>query len=189
MEQKILEAATHLLETEGPEALSIRRIAVAAQVAPMGVYNHFGSKQGVVDALFRAGFAALGASMADAETLPDPLAAVVEAGWRYREFALAHRALYAVMFLRSIPEFRPSAAAIETSLAAFDGIVRVVQRCLETEQFIEAPVIELAQNLWALVHGAVALELLGLTFTDDAEAHYAGLLAMALDGLRRPTGR
>jgi AcrR family transcriptional regulator len=43
MEAALLEAAAGILETEGPDALSVRRIAATAGVAPMGVYNHFKS--------------------------------------------------------------------------------------------------------------------------------------------------
>ena len=54
IEDRLVAAAFHLLEAEGPEALSVRRVAAEAGVAPMGVYNHFeGGKNGVVDAIFR----------------------------------------------------------------------------------------------------------------------------------------
>ena len=43
IEPLILEAAGRLLSNEGPEALSVRRIATDAGVAPMCVYNHFES--------------------------------------------------------------------------------------------------------------------------------------------------
>ena len=59
MESALLDAASELLEQEGPDALSVRRIAAAAGVAPMGVYNHFASKFGIIDALFMDGFGRL----------------------------------------------------------------------------------------------------------------------------------
>lgn len=51
MEAALLSAAVDLLESEGPESLSVRRIAAAANVAPMGVYNHVESKFGIVETL------------------------------------------------------------------------------------------------------------------------------------------
>ena len=56
MEAALLTSAAEILETEGPDGLSVRRIAAAAGVAPMGVYNHFESKFGIVEALFIQGF-------------------------------------------------------------------------------------------------------------------------------------
>ena len=64
MEGALLSSAADILETEGPDGLSVRRIAAAAGVAPMGVYNHFESKFGIVEALFIQGFERLGAAMA-----------------------------------------------------------------------------------------------------------------------------
>ena len=64
MEAALLASAAEILETEGPDGLSVRRIAAAAHVAPMGVYNHFDSKYGIVEALFIQGFERLGEAMA-----------------------------------------------------------------------------------------------------------------------------
>src|SRR5277367_4691180 len=63
MEGALLTSAADILETEGPDGLSVRRIAAAAGVAPMGVYNHFESKAGIIEALYIQGFARLGAAM------------------------------------------------------------------------------------------------------------------------------
>ena len=64
MEGALLTSASEILETEGPDALSVRRIAAAAGVAPMGVYNHFESKFGIVEALYVQGFHRLADAMA-----------------------------------------------------------------------------------------------------------------------------
>src|ERR1700692_4733739 len=103
MESALLEAASELLEQEGPDALSIRRIAAAAGVAPMGVYNHFSSKSGIVEALFVQGFDRLGQAMVSLNEIADPLDALSEAGRRYRSLALAHPMAYQLMFLRAVP--------------------------------------------------------------------------------------
>ena len=72
MEAALLSSAADILETEGPDGLSVRRIAAAAKVAPMGVYNHFESKFGIVEALFVQGFERLGAEMAAMAQIDDP---------------------------------------------------------------------------------------------------------------------
>ena len=64
MEGALLASALDILESDGPDGLSVRRIAAAAGVAPMGVYNHFESKFGIVEALFVQGFHRLGTEMA-----------------------------------------------------------------------------------------------------------------------------
>jgi AcrR family transcriptional regulator len=48
---RILEAARSLLSQSGPAAFTIDAVATAADVARMTVYNQFGSKTGLVEAL------------------------------------------------------------------------------------------------------------------------------------------
>lgn len=43
-----------MLEREGPEALSMRRLASALGVSPMGLYNHIRDKQDLVDGITQA---------------------------------------------------------------------------------------------------------------------------------------
>src|SRR3954447_21743347 len=45
-----------LLEQRGPGALRIRDVADAAEQSTMGVYTHFGSKQGLLEQLYLHGF-------------------------------------------------------------------------------------------------------------------------------------
>ncbi|MGH3855747.1 MAG: TetR/AcrR family transcriptional regulator, partial [Pseudonocardiaceae bacterium] len=44
-------------------ALAVRDIAARAGVAPMGVYNRFGSKDGILNALLQQGFDELAAAV------------------------------------------------------------------------------------------------------------------------------
>src|ERR1700683_5824124 len=104
----LLTSASQILETEGPDPPSLRRIAAAAGVAPMGVYNHFESKFGIVEALFIQGFERLGAEMAAMAQIEDPSEALHEGARRDRALALAHPMAYQVMFLKAVPGFETS---------------------------------------------------------------------------------
>src|SRR5271167_3529747 len=97
MEGALLTSAAEILETEGPDGLSVRRIAAAAGVAPMGVYNHFESKFGIIEALFVQGFERLRDAMASIGEIPDPSEALLEGARRYRALALAHPMVYQIM--------------------------------------------------------------------------------------------
>src|SRR5580698_3175883 len=108
MEGALLTSAEDILESEGPDGLSVRRIAAAAGVAPMGVYNHFESKFGIIEALFVRGFERLRQAMAEMADIEDPYEALREGGRRYRQLALEDPAAYQVMFLRAVPGFEPS---------------------------------------------------------------------------------
>ncbi len=63
VEAVLLEAAHRILESEGVDALTVRRVATEAGVAPMGIYHRFGGKDGLIGALFNDGFEMLMRSM------------------------------------------------------------------------------------------------------------------------------
>jgi AcrR family transcriptional regulator len=146
MGSALLDAAAALLEESGPDALSVRRIAAAAGVAPMGIYNHFESKSGIIEALFVQGFERLRAALVSLEAIEDPLEALLEGGRCYRALALAHPMAYQLMFLRAVPDFEPSDEAIESAARAFDGLAAVVARGMRSGQIAEGGPSHLGQH-------------------------------------------
>jgi AcrR family transcriptional regulator len=183
MEAALLQAAADILETEGPDALSVRRIAAAAGVAPMGVYNHFESKSGIVEALFIQGFRRLSDALGAVSEVQDPYEALREGGRRYRQLALAHPMAYQLMFLKVIPGFEPSEQALAIAAGAFDNLVAAVQRAMEAGVVVEGPPTETAQLIWATIHGWLSLELLGIGFVEDQAAGFDRICRSLLAGL------
>jgi AcrR family transcriptional regulator len=183
MESALLEAAADILETEGPDALSVRRIAAAAGVAPMGVYNHFDSKSGIVDALFIQGFERLAAAINAAADTSDPYEALRESGRSYRSLALAHPMVYQLMFLRTVPGYEPTDHALEVAGAAFNSLVASVQRAMAAGVIADGPPDVTARLIWASIHGWVSLELLGIGEVDDQGAGFDRVCKSMLAGL------
>jgi AcrR family transcriptional regulator len=184
MEGALLTSAADILESEGPDGLSVRRIAAAAGVAPMGVYNHFESKFGIVEALFIQGFERLGTEMAAMAQIKDPIEALREGARRYRALALAHPMAYQVMFLRAVPGFEPSVHALGECTGTFDSLVAAVERAMQAGVIAEASPNDTAQLIWATIHGWVSLEMLGISFVEDQDAGYDRLCEALLRGLR-----
>jgi AcrR family transcriptional regulator len=185
MEAGLLEAASDLLEREGPDALSVRRIAAAAGVAPMGVYNHFSSKAGIIEALFVQGFERLGRAMITLSAIDDPREALAEGGRRYRALALAHPMAYQLMFLRAVPGFDPSAEAKAVATRAFEGLVAAVRRAMAAGVIDDRDPEMTSQMIWASIHGWVSLELCGIGFVEDTDRGADLLCAVMLAGLGR----
>ena len=63
----LLDAASRLLEAEGPDALTVRRIAAAAGCSTTVLYTLFGGKAGVAEGLWREGFERLRQALEQAE--------------------------------------------------------------------------------------------------------------------------
>lgn len=184
MEGALLASAEEILESEGPDGLSVRRIAAAAGVAPMGVYNHFESKFGIIEALYVQGFQRLADAMAAMAQIDDPAEALLEGARAYRALALAHPMAYQVMFMRAVPGFEPSDPAITSCTRGFDHLVATVQHAIRAGVIAPGSPTETAQMIWASIHGWVSLELLGLGFVDDHELWYDRLCEALLRGLR-----
>src|ERR1700744_3926671 len=172
MEGALLNSAADILESEGPDGLSVRRIAAAAGVAPMGVYNHFESKFGIIEALYVQGFQRLADAMAAMARTDDPAEALLEGARAYRALALAHPMAYQVMFMRAVPGFEPSDPAITSCTRGFDHLVATVPHAIRAGVIAPGSPTETAQMIWASIHGWVSLELLGLGFVDDHELWY-----------------
>jgi AcrR family transcriptional regulator len=182
VEQLLLDAALHLLEAEGPEALSVRRVAATAGVAPMGVYNHFDDKSGLIDAVFQHGFATLTDEMADVAGITDARVALRVGFRRYRELALAHPRTYGVMFLRSVPGFEPSEASKATAAESFEALVLTVRRAMDEGVLAEGDAGSVAQLLRAACHGVVALEIADICLVATMDETYDDLLDALIRG-------
>jgi AcrR family transcriptional regulator len=174
----LLDAASRLLEAEGPDALTMRRIAAEVGCSTSVLYTMFGGKSGVAEGLWREGFERLRQALEQAEGA-DPLGRLAAMGRAYRENALANRAYYAVMFQRPIPGFQPSAEAYAESLRPLQLLVGAVADCIDAGVFRAADPAHIAGVLWAAAHGAVSLELAGYEGASDAEARFQDLLAAA----------
>jgi AcrR family transcriptional regulator len=185
VEAVLLDAAHRLLESDGVEALTVRRVATEAGVAPMGIYHRFGGKDGLAEALFVDGNRLLAEALRDVE-VGDALGELRDGCRQYRQFALAHPALYSVMFERAVPGFEPSPEALKSCTMSFVVLVDSVRRAQAAGVLRAGAAIGYAQQIWAACHGAVSLELRQIGFMDDLDAQYEGLISTLIDGLARP---
>src|SRR5882757_9305994 len=118
IERELVAAAEAVLVRDGPGGLTVRAVAAEAGIAPMGVYNRLGGKDGLVDALLIRGFDRLRASISAGDE-PDMLERLRACGGRYRQFALANPHFYAIMFEDAIPHEHDSAEVAEHAAATF----------------------------------------------------------------------
>jgi len=186
VERELLAAAEAVLVRTGPSGLTVRAVAAEAGIAPMGVYNRLGGKDGLVDALLIKGFDRLRAAVElslDPAAGPDMRARFFACGTGYREFALANPHFYAIMFEEAILPERDNPEVGERAKAAFFALVRTVELAAEAGVIAAQDPVEAAQQIWSAVHGAVALELKGLILTEDAAATYRALLETLVRGL------
>ncbi|WP_199522425.1 TetR/AcrR family transcriptional regulator [Geodermatophilus marinus] len=182
----LLDAAERVLVRDGLDAVTVRAVASEAGVAPMGVYNRFGSKDGLVAAVLVRGFDGLTAALTAVRSA-DPADRLVACGRAYRRFALGNPAHYAAMFGAAKPaaieQLDDGGELAEHAGAAFGVLVETVTMAMAAGVLGRADPVETAQVVWSAVHGAVSLELAGVVQAADAGAAFDRLLRMVAAGL------
>jgi AcrR family transcriptional regulator len=99
LRRALIDAASRVLEAEGPSALSLRAVAREAGVSPAAPYHHFKDKTELLEAVAHEGWTLLDAALAAAKAkAPSAQDAMNELGVAYVCFARDNPALYRVMY-------------------------------------------------------------------------------------------
>ena len=99
LRRALIDAASRLLESEGPSALSLRAVAREAGVSPAAPYHHFKDKGELLDAVAHEGWTLLDQALGKAKAeAPSPREAMNNIGVAYVCFARENPALYRVMY-------------------------------------------------------------------------------------------
>src|SRR5947209_19954818 len=113
---EILDAAWELVRAEGLAALSLRDLARKVGMQAPSLYSYFDSKHAIYDAMFLQGNLEL---LRRYEAIPDyddPRKAVHAAAQLFVGFTVEDPARAQLLFMRSIPDFEPSAATYEVAV-------------------------------------------------------------------------
>jgi AcrR family transcriptional regulator len=168
--ETLLEAALRLLEERGPGALRIRDLAEAVGKSTMGVYTHFGSKQGLLEQLYLHGFSRLEGRLNAVPSAGNSQQELLAFALAYRGFALDNEALYGLMFERATPDFIPSDDSRMAGLATFEMLA---QRIADWQPDLADPASG-AHLVWAAMHGLVSIELMHRRWGGPLVAHLQG---------------
>jgi AcrR family transcriptional regulator len=157
--EALLESARQLLASEGPAALTVRRIASEAGLSTMNVYSRFGGKDGILDILYREALTQLFGMLADVPRTADIKANLRGFTSAYRTFALAHPHEYDLMFRSVDHDFSPSEQSRDLARSLFGGLVGRVEAA-RADGILRASIAsnEVALWVWASCHGMLSLE-------------------------------
>lgn len=165
---EVVDAAERILEAEGPDAVTMRRLAAALGVRAPSLYKHVKGKPEILAALQERALVRI-AAVLDAAADRAPAGAELPAmAAAYRAWARAHPRLYELSTRHPLDRRRLSPGVEEAAAAP---LLRVTGGRLPA-----------ARALWGLAHGLVDLELAG-RFPPDADVDAAW--AYAIDALTR----
>lgn len=164
---KIMATAWQIVQEEGWQALSIRKIADAIEYSVPVVYDHFESKEWILIEFARDGFRLLVKKMQLAKNKhTDPaeqLKAIADAYWN---FAFKNKEYYQVMFGLGIPCSEEENCLPEK--AGFRNLVtetieaitakqnkKIIDTCLKTHTF------------WSVMHGLISIKMMKTSDVSD----------------------
>lgn len=163
--EAILEAARGIVQAEGWQAVSIRKIADAIGYSLPVVYTHFENKDAILEEFIKIGFCSLNAELLKAKkadhTPEEQLAVLADA---YFKFAFTQREYYQMMFGLGMPSCDRVAEISE--IAAFSELIF---GCLnEIKPALSPDLIYLKfQTFWSIVHGLSAINLSNMSTTPN----------------------
>jgi AcrR family transcriptional regulator len=189
--EALLDAAERIVQADGVDALSVRRVADAVSTTTRAVYSLFGSKDGLVAALGTRTFQLLGAAIEVFPATDEPAADLVEAGVRVfrRIVVLDHPSLFlvGVQQTQTPPHvrrmFRPVAQQ------ALGGLEARVARLERAGLLGERPLQHALVEFHALCEGLAALELRGLLPAGGEETLWRDALTALVAGFAAPRAR
>jgi AcrR family transcriptional regulator len=165
--QKIATAARRLLDREGAEAVTMRRIAEAVGVTPMAVYRHYPDRAGLLNALANEGFEELARRLATQRFSVDIARRLTKMANIYLEHALENPRLFELMFLKPREGARryPRDFKLGDSPTA-NLLAEVVREGVDSGYLRKDDTWEIVFEIGALSHGLILLYLggrIGLT--------------------------
>jgi AcrR family transcriptional regulator len=180
---EILEAARQIINREGPDKLSMRRLARRIDYSPAGLYEYFDSKDAIILAVCGQGHERLANYLRSVDGGLPPAAHLLELGLAYIRFAVDNPDFYLLMFTH-----RPSKDGETEKLEDFSTysiLVGAVERGIEGGVFNTAANQSketIAYTAWSVVHG---ISMLRITILDGYSADLETADRAALDTMIR----
>jgi AcrR family transcriptional regulator len=157
----LLEAALGILETEGQEALTLRKIAGIVGVSHAAPGHHFPTMRDLLTGLAGIGFTRFDAAMRKERELAkkDPVSQIRAAERGYMSFATSNPALFRLMFTTPMinwekPELHVPARAARAQLAEICAPAAALRGFNTADEKLA-----LERLVWAQIHGQAHLNI------------------------------
>jgi AcrR family transcriptional regulator len=156
--ERISQAALVILEAEGPEAVSMRRVADSVGITPMAIYHHFPNREALLNTITNREFATFLSYIEKRPMRGSPEAQLISAMEAYIDYAFDRPRIFDYVFA----EPRPGARRYPDDFRArrsptLNPIADAVSAAMRTGLMRKDDVWEVALQLWAVTHGYVAL--------------------------------
>jgi len=156
--QRIYRCALRILEAEGPQAVSMRRVAEEAGITAMAIYHHFPSREALMSAVVDSEFERLVEFFTPPKRKLSFSTAMIHLMDGYINYALAHPRIFDYVFASRRPGARRFPGDFRARRSpTLNQLADIVREGMKTGKLKRDEVWEIAMELWAHAHGYVAL--------------------------------
>jgi AcrR family transcriptional regulator len=151
----VLDVAVAIARDEGPDAISLRKVARDAGVSHQAPYHHFGDRAGIFAAIAEEGFSKLSAALINSHN--KGISGMCET---YVRFALEHAGHFRVMMRNDLCDLQNYPSAVFQADRAFNLLLEDVTAALGNSASDDDIKTHTA-FLWSVGHGLATLLLDG----------------------------
>jgi AcrR family transcriptional regulator len=184
--ERVLAAAQELFLTEGPKAVSMRKVAAKAGVTAPAIYRHYEDKDELLNEIINAGLEILQRYLEPAFRAQTPFERLQLLIDYYLDFALEQPRYFDFAFLAPSHGIRLADELARYNRSTFLFAVQQVHLCMEQGVFVRDDPLETSIMVWAEAHGLVTLFRMERFGADAAEfrAVFRRTIDRMLQGLR-----
>lgn len=156
---QIIDAAWKIVQEEGWQSLSMRKIADRIEYSAPIIYGHFESKEALLEEFTRQGYRELYQWVLKAKEARTDPAEQLEAIWMaYWDFAFANPAYYQLMFGVEIGccEMKNG---IPEAKAGTEMVTEILNELIASGKHPDADPCLKYYHLWSVVHGLISINL------------------------------
>lgn len=157
----ILETAWDIVDREGWQALSIRKIAEAIEYSVPVIYDYFENKEAILHEFTLRGFRKLNEQLRDAkEQFADPGLQLEALAFAYWRFAFDNKEYYQLMFGVGLPTCETVQRVPEIN-SMTELIISPVKDLMKLNANKEADAQLKFHTFWSMLHGLVSINMTG----------------------------
>ena len=160
LRQSIIDQSWKIIEQEGWQSLSIRKIADAINYSVPVIYKHFENKEAIVEYFSKEGFNKL-AHVLKASVTTDvaPSEQLQQIALGYWQFASENTPYYRIMFGLGIPACETINSSDEMK-ASSSIMLHAIENVLQDNQNQAVDRHLKLKTFWSMMHGFIAIDLL-----------------------------
>ncbi|MCW3113786.1 MAG: TetR family transcriptional regulator [Segetibacter sp.] len=157
----ILKAAWQLVEKEGWQALSMRKIAEAIEYSAPVIYDHFQNKEAILLEFTKEGFRILNDRLDKAKSqFTDPPRQMEAMAYAYWHFAFENQEYYQLMYGLGMPS-----CEMVQEISELTTFTELIMSCLKDMIKIsnnqQADPYLKFRTFWSMIHGLISINMMG----------------------------